>query len=257
MPRRSLIAFFVLAFLLAIPFWLAGSTTDVQLLPGLPVAALATFCPALAAMIMAAVQGGRAGVTGLLARCWDYSRITVKSWYLVILLLMPVVMALSFVVERLASIPVPVPQVNPLVALILCAVFFLAALGEELGWSGYATDPLQERLGALWAALILGAIWAVYHYIGLVQAHRSLEWIAWWSVYTIAGRVILVWIYNNTGRSVFGTALFHMTINVTWQLFPVQGSYFDPRVTGLIMALVAAAAALLWGGRYLRRFRLG
>lgn len=64
---------------------------------------------------------------------------------------------------------------------------------------------------------------------------------------TIAARVIIVWLYNNTGRSVLAAALFHATQNVTWQLFPVQGSYYDPGVTSLILALVAAFVALAWG----------
>jgi membrane protease YdiL (CAAX protease family) len=41
----------------------------------------------------------------------------------------------------------------------------IAALGEELGWSGYAIDPMQARWGALKASILLGIFWAVYHYI--------------------------------------------------------------------------------------------
>jgi len=94
-------------------------------------------------------------------------------------------------------------------------------------------------------ALVLGVIWAVYHYVPLAEEHRSLDWIAWWSVGTIANRVTLVWLYNNTNRSVFAAALFHMTINVTWQLFPVNGSYFDPRISGLISVLVAVMVVII------------
>ena len=43
-------------------------------------------------------------------------------------------------------------------------------------------------------------------------------------------------------------------INVTWQLFPVNGSYYDPRVTSVITAavavVVAAAFASAWFGAY-------
>ena len=35
------------------------------------------------------------------------------------------------------------------------------------------------------------------------------------------------------------------------QLFPVQGSYYDPRVTGVIMLFIAAAVAWLWRPRTL------
>jgi hypothetical protein len=74
-----------------------------------------------------------------------------------------------------------------------------------------------------------------------------VEWIAWWTLYTVAIRVIMVWLFNQTGGSVFGMILFHMTINVTWLLYPVGNSFFDPRVTGLILAAIAASVVLVWG----------
>jgi membrane protease YdiL (CAAX protease family) len=119
-------------------------------------------------------------------------------------------------------------------------------MGEELGWSGYAIDPLQRRWGALASSLVVGLAWAIWHYVALAQAHRSIEWIAWWSLGTVAERVIIVWLYNNTGRSVFAAALFHMTDNLTWQLFPVNGSYYDPRITSVITAVVAVIVIVVW-----------
>ena len=115
----------------------------------------------------------------------------------------------------------------------LCAGLLVAALGEELGWSGYAIDPLQARWGALPASVGLGLFGAAYHYPGLVEIHRSFEWIVGWSLGTVASRVIIVWLYNNSGKRVFAAALFHMTINLTWQLFPVNGSFYDPRADKL------------------------
>ena len=129
--------------------------------------------------------------------------------------------------------------------------FFAGAFLEELGWSSYVIDPMQNRLGALLASVLVGLVWSAFHYVALLQAHRSLEWIAWWSLWTVALRVIIVWLYNNTCKSVFAAALFHTTINVTWQLFPIRGSFFDPHVTGLITAILAAAVVAIWGPRTL------
>lgn len=56
----------------------------------------------------------------------------------------------------------------------------------------------------------------------------------------MAHRVIIVWLYNNTGRSVFAAALYHTMGNLTWQLFPNHGSHYDPRITGPVLALTAA-----------------
>jgi membrane protease YdiL (CAAX protease family) len=68
-------------------------------------------------------------------------------------------------------------------------------------------------------------------------------------------RVVLVWLYNNTGKSVFATALCHATLNVSAFLFPAYGSYYDPRITGLALAGVAATVAVVWGHRTLTRHR--
>jgi membrane protease YdiL (CAAX protease family) len=246
----SILRFFLLAVLLIVPFWVIGAVTGLQVLPGLPLAGLGTLCPAAAAAIIVHRESGRAGVVALLRKS---IHLEAKIWLAPALLLMPVVSALSFAVLRLSGVPVPAPQAGLTYALILCVASFVGALGEELGWSGYAIDPMQARWGALGASIVIGSIWALYHYIGLVQAHRAPMWIAEWTLGTLALRVIIVWLYNNSGRSVLVAALFHTTINVTWQLFPVNGSYYDPGVTGLILAVVAAIAVAGWGPRTLAR----
>lgn len=255
MRRRSPLKFMVLVFALTIPFWVIGAVTGLQLLPGLPVAALAAGCPMLAAMLLVYRENKTAGVIALLKRSFDFKRIKVKLWYAPILLLMPIVSIFSVGVLRLTGTSVPAPHIPVIPTLILCVVFFIGALGEELGWSGYAIEPMQDRWGALRASLMLGSVWAIWHYIALAQVDRSVGWIAWWSLYTVTQRVIIVWLYNNTGKSVFATALFHMMTNVSWQLFPVNGSYFDPRITGLILALVVVIIVVVWSPRTLSRFR--
>src|SRR5262249_19094760 len=161
-------------------------------------AGLAFVCPSLAAAILVYREDKGAGVMALLKRSFDLRRIKARGWYAPTLLLMPAVMAASFGVLRLSGVPGPAPTVAAVPTRLLGAGFFLGALGEELGWSGYAIDPLQKRWGALSASLVLGAIGAVWHYVGLAEAHRAVAWIAWWTLGSLALRVILVWLYNNT-----------------------------------------------------------
>lgn len=144
---KSPLKFIVLVFALTIPFWLIGAVTGLQLLPGVPVAAFAAWCPMLAAMILVYRENETAGVIALLKRSFDFKRIKAKVWYAPILLLMPVVSGLSFGVLRLTGTGVPAPQIAFLPLLILCVGCFILALGEELGWSGYAIDPMQDRWG--------------------------------------------------------------------------------------------------------------
>ena len=242
--------FFLMVFVLAVPFWVIGLYVDVQPLPGLPIAAGMFVCPALAALFLTYRERGTSGMVALLTRVFDGAQIRLR-WYPLILLLMPAVAVASFVFLRWTGAAVPVPRLAPLPALGLFLAFLIGAVGEELGWTGYALDRLQSRLGALSSALVLGVIWAIWHWIALVQAHRSSTWIAWWTLGVVAARIIMVWTYNQTGKKLFGILLLHAMSNVCWQLFPIHGSLFDPRVNCLILSLIAVAAIVVrrQGGR--------
>jgi membrane protease YdiL (CAAX protease family) len=252
--KRSLLKFFVLVFALSIPLWLIGAMTSLQLLPGLPVSSLTVFCPLIAASTLVYGEEKASGVTKLLKRSFDYRRIRAKVWYVPAVLLMPGIAILAYGLMRLARLPLPVPQFPGLAAaLVGFLTSFIAALGEEVGWSGYAVGPMQDRWNALQASLLLGLVGVAWHIVLFVQADRSLAWIAWQCLVLVASRVLLVWLYNNTGKSVFAAALCHAMINVSWQLFPNQGSHYDPRINGLITALAAVIVTVVWGPRTLAR----
>ena len=252
-PSRSVSTFFVLLFACSLPFWLIGALTGLRLSPGLPVSALMFVCPATAASILVYRANRTAGLRELLQRSFDYARIRSKVWIVPTLLVMPGTTIVTYALLRAIGLPLPSPQFPIVAALAIFAVGFVAALGEELGWSGYAIDPLQDRWNALAAAVLVGLVWAIWHWVPLIQAHRSPAWIAWWSLGTVARRVLIVWLYNNTGRSVFAAALFHDMSNISWQLFPMSGSHWDPRMDGLITAFAAAIVIGVWGPRTLTR----
>ena len=251
--NRSPLKFFLLVFALSFPFWLIGDLTDVQLMPGLSLSALAAFCPMIAALILVHRERRTAGVTELLKRSFDFERIRAKRWYAPILVLMAGVNLAVYGLMRWMDMPMPAPQIGVLAAPVMFFAFFVGALGEELGWSGYITDPLQERLNALQTGVILGLVSVVWHLVPLLLIGRSPTWIAWWCLYAVAARVLIVWLYNNTGKSVFAVALFHATLNLSWMLFPVYGSHFDMRLGGLVMAVVAVMVTVVWGPQTLVR----
>ena len=245
--NRSPLPSIGLTFALSFPFWVVGAVSQLQLLPSLPVSALMIVAPVTAALIFVYGEQKAAGVRALLKRSFDFKRVPDKRWYVPTILLMPGMMLLSFVVLPMTGVALPTPHFSLRTTVALFTLFFITAIGEELGWMGYAIEPLQERYGALGGALLLGVVWAIWHFIPLLSVPRSTAWIAWWSLGTVANRVMITWLYNNTGKSVFVAILFHAMINVTWQLFPINGSYYDPRVTSLISAAVAVVVVIGWG----------
>ena len=235
---RDILAFFGLTFLLTIPFWIIGSAIGNALMPGLPIAALA------AALILSWRLTGVASARALLMRTIDLGRVKPKAWWLVFLLFSPAANAAAFIISRNLGTGIPSPQFNVLPAVMLFAIFLVGAVSEELGWTGFALGPIQTRVGMIRAGLLIGAIWAVWHYPALLQAHRSGVWIAWWTLGTISLRLFMVWLFNVTSGSVFAVVLVHATNNLSWQLFPIQGSWWDPRINGVIMGSVALIVIL-------------
>ena len=245
--------FFALVIGLSIPFWLLGAATDLQLMPGLSVSALMGFNPMVAALILIYRDKGAAGAWSLLSRSFDFRRIKSKRWLVPTLLLMPAVSLMVYGVMRWTNMPVPPAQFQLLPALLMFVAFFIGALGEELGWSGYALEPMQDRWGVLGAGLLLGLVGIAWHLIPLISIGRSPSWIAWWCLYALTFRIFIVWIYNNTGKSVFAAALFHATLNLAYLLFPVDGSHFDMRIASLVMTCIALVVIGVWGSKTLTR----
>ncbi|WP_373551166.1 CPBP family intramembrane glutamic endopeptidase [Haliscomenobacter sp.] len=252
--NKSAIKFFLLVLLLSIPFWiLAAFTRDLtKILPiKLPISALMTFCPMLAAIILVYRARKTQGVKELLQRAFDYKRIKDKKWYLPIVFLIPCIAALSYGYMKLTGVVPTEPKISFLAVVIFFFVYFIGAIGEELGWSGYVIDPLQNRYGALKASILLGLLWALWHIIPWSQAHQTPVWIIWQSIGTIFLRVIMVWIFNNTGKSVFAMVLFHTMMNISPYLIPNYGAHYDPFVFSVLLGITAIAITYFWGAKAL------
>lgn len=246
--KRSPLKFYLIVFGLSIPFWILGAVAAdfTEILPiKLPISALMTFCPLIAAAILVYQERKFQGVWELLKLSFDFKKIKEIKWYLPIVFLMPVIALLSYGYLKLSGTMLPESETFLLYVFIFFFVFFIGAIGEEIGWSGYVTDPLQNRFGALKASIILGIVWAIWHIIPWSQAHQTPSWIFWQSIGTVFLRIIMVWIFNNTGKSVFAMILFHTTINLSMFLIPNYGSHYDPFIFCILLIITTIAITFL------------
>ncbi len=256
--NHSPVKFFLLVFLLSIPFWILGAVTRdlTKILPiKLPISALMTFCPLLAAAILSYKEQKIQGVKELLNLSFDLQKIKDKKWYIPIVFLMPTIAALSYLYLKMTGEILPETPTPFLLVIIFFLVFFIGAIGEEVGWSGYVTEPLQNQYGAFKASIIIGFIWAIWHIIPYSQAHQTPIWIFWQCIGMVFLRTIMVWIFNNTHKSVFAIILFHTTLNISPYLFPSNGSHYDPFIFTILLAITAISITWLWGTKTLSKYR--
>lgn len=253
--NKYLWLYFILVIVLMIPFWVFGNH-PLPLPINLPVSALGFVVPVGAAMIAAALQNGVQGVKSLVRRALDYRAIKNKVWLLVALLLAPIIYYLSYTAMRVFKMPLTQPEIPWLILPVFFTLFLIAAAGEELGWTAYAIDPLQNRWGALIASLLLGTFWAGWHIIPWVQTHNPAGWIFWQAFGTVLMRVIIVWICNNAGKSALAAIVYHAASNLSWTFFPNFGSNYDPFVTAMVMVIVLIVILIGWDARTFSRFRI-
>jgi hypothetical protein len=90
---------------------------------------------------------------------------------------------------------------------------------------------------------------------GYIQTDNGLEWVIWQFLGSIPLRILIVWIYNNTGKGTLAGILFHAMINVSEFSFPNYGSHYDPFISTIIFASAAAIVVFLWSPNTLTRYR--
>ena len=75
--------------------------------------------------------------------------------------------------------------------------------------------------------------------------------IVWHSATMVPLRVIIVCIYNNTGKSMFAVVAFHAMVNIGEEVWPFYlASDYDPFITFIMLAVTAAIVTFLWVPRH-------
>lgn len=267
--QNPLAAFFALAYGIT---WLSSAVATPGLLPiELPAivrglgAILWHFGPALAAILVAGATGGTAALGALLSRLRVW-RVRAR-WYLVVLFLplatRLVVVGLDLLLGGTPPLPFSAkgaPEGNPLLLFVpvFAGVLLQAGLAEEIGWRGLALPRLQARYKALVSSLILGILWAGWHFHPLYWP--EMHSVALWYVLgTLPITILFTWVYNSTGGSLLLTVLFHTASNVSDWIVPVVPflTEVDSRRTyGLFIALnavIAVAVVTACGPQHLAR----
>lgn len=238
--RRSPAAFFALVVVLAAPLWVVGGAS-LGLPVNLPVSGLMAVVPLVAAVLLLARDKGPAAVRRLLADALDPRRIRPRICYLPILGLVPAITvaaaALGWAFGAATTLPDPSFLVTTMPG--LAALFLLAAVGEEVGWAGYAQGPLQQRWGATRAGLVVGAVWATVHLVGWsLQTGHTATWTAGMWVFTVSFRLLIVRLVDRSGGSVVAAVLVHTTSNLCSLPFP---ALYRPEIVAPVTVAVVLA----------------
>jgi membrane protease YdiL (CAAX protease family) len=246
LSSRALLPFFAFTFAItwgAIGFYILSPETATAWLGEIsgshPVFFLATWAPAISALLLVLRHAGATGMRAflsrlLLGRC-------PAGWAAFILIGLPLVfIAGSLIKGGPVLAPLPPEGAGPVVA-VLFMMLFLGPV-EELGWRGVAQPLLQRHMAPIWAGTLIGTLWGLWHLPAFFLA--STVFSDWSFLPFFVGNVVLAVlmtpIFNRSRGSLLWPMLFH------WQLINPFWPDAQPWDT---VILVGVAAIVVWWNR--------
>jgi hypothetical protein len=181
-----------------------------------PLFYLATYAPAIAALAIVLLKSRWDGTRRFLSRLLLWR--APMAWYAFLLLGIPLLFYVGAVWKGLSPAElVPVSSVGAY--LVALALFAIKGPVEEIGWRGLALPLLQRNMSPLWASLVLGVIWGVWHLPAFMLSGTPQS--AWsftdFFIGTIALSFIATGLFNASRGSILLPALFHLqVINPLW-----------------------------------------
>lgn len=201
MPRHVL-SFFALSFAWTWAFQFPVVLGIVQPALALPMFALGAVGPSLAAVVVARSRGE-------LGRLFRSSGRVRLHWYLVAVSVPLLLLALAAAAAlSLGAAPPAIWLIVPTIGIIV-----VPAVGEEIGWRGYAYPQLADHYGELRAAVVVGVLWALWHLPTAFLDGADLLGFVPYAIAVAGGGVWFAWLYERAGRSVYVAILAHAAIN--------------------------------------------
>jgi len=249
--NRKLANFFIITFAFSWLLWLPqvlkfNGFPDLPDIVGLP-GMFAPFGPFVAAFYLVWREKGSAGVRAFWKRGWQIN--FKKIWLLLAVLIGPVIAFLTFGILTVlqGSFSWDYGISPAMVIPVFLLIYFTNALPEEYGWRGYALEPLQRRTNPLYASLILGAIWALWHLPLFFMEGTTQAAIPMYQYFlqTIVLAILYTWLYNNTGGSVLIAVIFHAVANTSAAVVPFWTTELGRWINFGLLLLVAVISVLL------------
>jgi uncharacterized protein len=247
--RHPLAAFLLLTYGLSWALWIpldifrdaaAGPYTSLALLIGSNI-------PSAVAIVLTLVGFGKGATRKLLGQLliWRFG----WRWYLVLLAPTALVVGTITLVAVTRGGPTAALAV-PLLSAIIAVAFMTfpgSALGEEIGWRGYALPRVQSRRTALTASLVIGSLHGLWHLPLWLRGdadHRLSVYPAF-LIHALALAVIYTWLYNSTKGSLLLVVLFHTATNAPLTLVLLPLGIENWVLPFWLMAGFTAVAALI------------
>lgn len=223
--ERPVVTFLVSTFLIS---WVIGIIAVIVLqiveqVIGLPEDSISNlvpkYGPTLGGLISCYVLFGKSEFLKLFKRGFKWKA---KWYYWLFILCYPV--AIVFMTMMIRGESIDLVSINGAVfwssVLLFATPLFLGGgFGEEYGWRGFMLPELMKKHNALYASLIIGVFWFLWHVPAFLLGDKGKsEPIIPFFIFVMAAAVIMTWLYYRTDQSVLLLAIFHAAVNSSFEI---------------------------------------
>ncbi|NIS81962.1 MAG: CPBP family intramembrane metalloprotease [Anaerolineales bacterium] len=212
--------------------------------------------PLISGLLSTYLLEGRVGVRNLFSRMFKW-RVGI-GWYAAALLIFPVL--ILAVLSSLSAFYSSDFSPNFFSFGIIGGL--MAGFIEETGWMGYAYPRMQSKYGPMRATIYLGLIHGVWHLAADVLgayytngAYWLPRFVVMWMVAMVAMRVILVWIYSNTGSLLLAQLTHASSTGFLIMLGPSTtpaNETFWWAIYAVVLWILAATILMRYGKQFIR-----
>jgi len=213
-----------------------------------PLNTLTVWGPGLAAILVTVLTVGRAGVRELFRPIGRWC--VGVQWYVLVLFFAGGKWLVARITDMLLSQSYKLGS-SPILSVFgpgqfmmlpfVVAFAFPNALGEELGWRGFALPKLQTKYNALVSSIILGLFWGFWHiptWIAQQLTDLSVLTLLAEVVSMVPVAILFTWIYNNTNGSLLLAWLLHTSMAITGYFIPLLPTPTERILSWLVAILV-------------------
>jgi membrane protease YdiL (CAAX protease family) len=216
---------------------------------------IGAFAPMMAAITLVAQEEGWKGIRAFLGQALDFR---IKPVVLILALSLPL---LIHVIAHYLALAVGLdvaktlfPTEIPVAPIVLAIPYFFLMLvigggQEEIGWRGYAQEPLQEKIGVIPASLVIGLIWGIWHlplWFMTGDLHSAYSFLAF-VMMTTSISIMYAWLYNSSGKKLVVVMFFHAMNNTAAPLLPfLHGTEGKPETAYWLYAAVNVIFGLIF-----------
>jgi membrane protease YdiL (CAAX protease family) len=255
--RRPVASYFLLVFLISWggsllgggAYFLQGKALELK--DTLPMAVAMLGAPTLVGIGMTYICDGRQGLRDLLSRMTKWK--VPGRWYATLLIFPVLILVVLIPLSILVT-----PKLSPTFFLPGILMGLFAGFLEETGWMGFAYPKMRLKLSVLRASILLGLFHALWHIVAdflgnyLTFGTNWFYYFAAFFVFVVGLRIIIAWVYENTGSLLLSVLLHASSSGFLGILVPIK---YAGETWPIFYAVYTAAIWLVAGIIILRNER--